>query len=201
MKACDQQYFGKYRGTVANNVDPKKLGRIQVSVPAVLGDSRMSWAMPCVPFAGKNEGWVSIPPIGANIWVEFEAGDLDLPIWSGCFWGTGEMPTEATLPDIKVFKTRSIILEMSDVPGGGGFTLEVKPPAVTVPLKLVFDRKGIEIGSATGSVTLKQSAIELKQKPAKVKISSSSIELENGQSTLELSPAKVAINNDALEVM
>ena len=68
------------------------LGRVQVSVPAVLGDGRLSWAMPCVPYAGSQVGFFAIPPVGANVWVEFEGGDPDYPIWSGCFWGTGEVP-------------------------------------------------------------------------------------------------------------
>ena len=67
-------YFGKYRGTVANNLDPLGRGRLQVSVPAVLGDVS-AWAMPCVPYAGPNLGFYTMPEIGTGIWVEFEAGD------------------------------------------------------------------------------------------------------------------------------
>ena len=86
------QFFGKYRGTVANNIDPQMMGRVQVSVPSVLGEGQLSWAMPCVPYAGSGVGFFAIPPNGANVWVEFEAGDPDYPIWSGCFWGMGEAP-------------------------------------------------------------------------------------------------------------
>ena len=81
------QFFGKYRGKVENNIDPMMLGRVQVSVPAVLGSGQLSWAMPCAPFAGPGVGLFTVPPVGANVWVEFEAGDPDYPIWSGCFWG------------------------------------------------------------------------------------------------------------------
>ncbi|MCB1831203.1 MAG: baseplate assembly protein, partial [Gammaproteobacteria bacterium] len=66
------QFFGKYRGSVENNVDPQMMGRIQVSVPAVLGDGTLSWAMPCVPYAGPGVGLFTLPPNGANVWVEFE---------------------------------------------------------------------------------------------------------------------------------
>ena len=92
------QFFGKYRGKVASNQDPMNLGRIQVSVPAVLGEGRDSWAMPCVPYAGSQVGFLALPPAGANIWVEFEGGDPDYPIWSGCFWGIGETPSIALVP-------------------------------------------------------------------------------------------------------
>lgn len=71
MSECPK-FFGKYRGKVENNIDPMQLGRVQVKVPAVLGDGTMSWAMPCVPYAGSGVGFFAIPPNGANIWVEFE---------------------------------------------------------------------------------------------------------------------------------
>nr|HMP43165.1 phage baseplate assembly protein V [Roseiflexaceae bacterium] len=86
------QFFGKYRGKVEQNVDPLQIGRVQVRVPAVLGEGRMSWAMPCVPYAGPGVGMFAIPPVGASVWVEFEGGDPDYPIWSGCFWERGDAP-------------------------------------------------------------------------------------------------------------
>lgn len=67
------KYYGKYRGKVENTIDPLMLGRIQVSAPAVLGDGTLSWAMPCTPYAGPGVGFFAIPPVGANVWVEFEA--------------------------------------------------------------------------------------------------------------------------------
>jgi hypothetical protein len=146
-------YFGKYRGTVANNVDPMQMGRLQVTVPAVLGDGQLSWAMPCVPYAGSQVGFFALPPSGANVWVEFEGGDPDRPIWSGCFWGTGELPTPA-LAQMKFIKTDGVKLTLSDVPGGGGLTIEVGPPAVSTPLKLVFDSSGIELKNSGSSVKL-----------------------------------------------
>lgn len=99
-----KQFFGKYRGTVANNADPRMQGRIQVSVPAVLGDSLLSWAMPCVPYGGPQVGFFAVPPNGANVWVEFEGGDPDYPIWTGCFWGDGEAPVQPAPPTMKVLQ-------------------------------------------------------------------------------------------------
>ena len=86
------RYFGKYRGQVEINLDPMMQGRVQVSCAAVLGDGQMSWAMPCSPYGGSGVGFFMIPPVGANVWVEFEGGNIDYPIWSGCFWGVGEVP-------------------------------------------------------------------------------------------------------------
>lgn len=154
-------YFGKYRGKVENNVDPMFLGRIQVSAPAVLGGGKMSWAMPCVPYAGPGVGFFAIPPVGANVWVEFEGGDPDYPIWSGCFWGSGEVPAQPAVAEMKVLKTDAIALTLSDLPGAGGFTLEVKSPAVAVPLKLVCDSSGIELKNSAASVKLTAASVSI----------------------------------------
>ena len=153
-------HFGKYRGKVENNVDPMQMGRLQVSAPAVLGDGQLSWATPCVPYAGSQVGFFALPPVGANVWVEFEGGDTDYPIWTGCFWGTGELPTPA-LAQTKFLKTDAVKLTLSDLPGGGGFTLEVGPPAVPSQLKLVFDSSGIAITNSSSSVKVTQASVSV----------------------------------------
>jgi len=148
------KFYGKYRGKVENNIDPMQQGRIQVSAPAVLGDGRMAWAMPCVPYAGPGVGFFAVPPNGANVWVEFEGGDTDYPIWSGCFWGVGEVPKLPALAEFKVFKTDGVTFTVTDLPGIGGFTLEVGPPAVAIPLKLAFDSTGIELSNGAAKIKL-----------------------------------------------
>ena len=154
-------YFAKYRGKVENNIDPMQQGRVQVSVPAVLGDGTLSWAMPSVPYAGPGVGFFAVPPRGANIWVEFEGGNPDYPIWSGCFWGVGEVPALPAIAEMKVLKTEGITLTLSDLPGAGGFTLEVGPPVVPMPLKLVFNAGGIEITNGGASVKLSPVSVSL----------------------------------------
>jgi hypothetical protein len=139
------QFFGKYRGTVESNVDPMQQGRIQVSVPAVLGDGRMSWAMPCVPYAGSGVGFFAIPPRGANIWVEFEGGDPDYPIWSGCFWGVGEVPALPAVAEMKVFKTDTCTITLNDLPGVGGVTIET-----ATGMKISMTPLGLEIDNGQG---------------------------------------------------
>ncbi len=91
-----RRFYGKYRGMVSQNVDPKGCGRIQVQVPDVLGPSLSSWAMPCLPFGGPQMGMYIVPPTGAGVWVEFEQGHPDYPIWTGFYWGsTPEVPVGA----------------------------------------------------------------------------------------------------------
>ena len=179
------QFYGKYRGKVENNIDPMLLGRVQVSAPAVLGDGTLSWAMPCAPYGGSGVGLFAVPPVGANIWVEFEGGDPDYPIWSGCFWGVGEVPAVPAVEQTKILKTESISLTFSDLPGAGGVTLEVKPPAVATPLKMVFDSSGVTIEASSSSV----------------KVAVSGIDLANGAASVKLTPASVSLNNGALEVI
>ncbi len=93
------RYYGKYRATVFNNVDPEQRGRIQAIVPDVQGLTPTTWALPCVPIAGKQEGVFMVPQIGAAVWIEFEQGDPDFPIWVGGFWGVfAEVPAAASVP-------------------------------------------------------------------------------------------------------
>ena len=141
------EFFGKYRGTVENNVDPLQQGRVQVSVPAVLGDGRMSWAMPSVAYAGPGVGFFTVPPQGANVWVEFEGGDAGYPIWTGCFWGTGEAPAAPAVAEVKILKTDTCSITLSDLPGVGGVTIET-----AAGMKIVLSATGLEIDNGQGAV-------------------------------------------------
>ena len=94
MNAEPSRFFGTYRGTVYDTLDPEGLARLRAVVPDVLGTAPTTWAMPSVPFAAPGAGVVTIPPVGAGVWIEFEQGDPDYPIWSGCWWGAAsELPT------------------------------------------------------------------------------------------------------------
>ena len=158
------EFFGKYRGKVENNVDSMQLGRIQVSVPAVLGEGRMSWAMPCVPYAGSGVGFFAIPPVGANVWVEFEGGNPDSPIWSGCFWGRGEVPAQPAVAEMKVLKTDVGTITINDLQGTGGITIET-----TTGMKMEITAQGIEITNGQGA--------SIKLEGPKVSINGSALEV------------------------
>jgi hypothetical protein len=85
-------YYGKYRGIVTDVDDPDNRCRIRATVPAVLGEHPCAWAMPAMPFAGDGHGMVMLPAVGSGVWIEFEAGRLDNPIWSGAWWASGQRP-------------------------------------------------------------------------------------------------------------
>lgn len=105
-------YFGKYRGTVSDNDDPTSRARLKVQVPSVLGSLEV-WAMPCVPYAGKDVGFYSLPPQQSGVWVEFEGGDPSYPIWTGCFWADDELPDSGG-PDVKIWQTDSLTVRLDD---------------------------------------------------------------------------------------
>lgn len=178
------QYFGKYRGKVVKNKDPLFQGRLKVIVPSVLEQNKV-WAMPCVPYAGKNVGLFLIPPKEANVWIEFEGGNLDFPIWAGCFWGEGEIPIEPAIPTKKFLKTDSILLSLDDTEGEGGLSLIVNPPLVPEPISIKISEEGLELNN----------------NPAIVKLTPSGISINFAAQSLQISPASISLNEGALEVM
>ena len=166
--------FGKYRGKVINNVDPLNLGRLQISCAAVFGESVLAWAMPCSPYAGYTPaaggvGLFLIPPNGSNLWIEFEGGDTEKPIWVGGFWTAGKTPVVPALPTTKVLKTEGVTIRLDDLPGKGGLTLEVGPPVVAVPVQIALDVTGISISCGSkvkitldaAKVTVNDGALEV----------------------------------------
>ncbi len=114
LAALANRFTGKYRGFVADNQDPLNLGRVKVTVPAVLGPDTVSgWALPCVPYAGNGTGFLFVPEVDTPVWVEFEGGDPSFPIWSGAFWSapgdTSEVPEDVVdaIPQKKILQTES----------------------------------------------------------------------------------------------
>lgn len=101
VEKVERRFYGKYRGIVIDNQDPLKLGRLKVKVPSVLGgDIVTGWATPCAPYGGAaNQGFLFIPDIGAGVWIEFEEGDLEFPIWAGTFWSRPNSETEIPKPN------------------------------------------------------------------------------------------------------
>ncbi len=103
VRKVEQRFYGKYRGQVKDNNDPETLGRLLVTVPGVLGEKVTVWAFPCVPYGGDaNQGFFFIPEIDAGVWVEFEEGDPEFPIWVGTFWskpGGKSEPPKPNNPD------------------------------------------------------------------------------------------------------
>lgn len=153
-----RRYYGKYRGLVIDDLDPMQTGRIMAQVPDVLGEIPSTWALPCVPFAGTQSGAFMVPPIGSQVWIEFEQGDPDYPIWSGGFWGlAADVPALALAPPAIppggniVLQTPAqnmlLISDSAPTPVSGGIVLKSTTGAM-----IVVNDTGIYINNGQGAV-------------------------------------------------
>jgi hypothetical protein len=155
QEKVENRYYGKYRAVVTDNQDPNSLGRLMVKVPSLMGENELGWAMPCFPYGGGSDrGFYMVPEVGDGVWVEFEAGNLSYPIWSGTWWGNGETPKgfqgATPVPDLKILKSRcGHLVQLDDTSGSESITItEGKKGSV-----IIIDKAGIKItdGANTGN--------------------------------------------------
>ena len=141
------RFYGKYRGLVVNNLDPLNLGRLMAMVPEVLGEIPSGWASACAPYAGPQAGLFAVPPIGAGVWIEFEAGDVSRPIWVGGWWGTAEVPMQPmgvpSTPQTKILRSDfGLIVALDDL-------------TQTISISDAVGLNQVTVELFTGTVTLK----------------------------------------------
>ncbi|HEY3860544.1 MAG TPA: phage baseplate assembly protein V [Verrucomicrobiae bacterium] len=159
MSDQPQRFYGKYRGTVLSNVDSQQIGRVQVQVSDVLGAASSSWAMPSMAAAGSQAGMFIVPPVGSQVWVEFEQGDPDYAIWTGGFWGSSaDAPAQSSTPpptgdgqNIVLQTTGQSIVVLSDAPPtatSGGIILQSGGASIIV------NQTGIYISNGTATINL-----------------------------------------------
>lgn len=173
VERAGSTYYGKYRGIVTDVDDPNNQLRIRATVPAVLGEHPCGWAMPAAPFAGDGHGFVMLPKVGSGVWIEFEAGRLDNPIWSGAWWASGERPD----------------------PQGAGVRVLVSEQGH----KVILDDDAGELQLVHGSgpsIKLTGDEILISCGSCEIKISSDSISLNNGQ--IKIGLAGVSLVNGAM---
>jgi len=153
------RYFGKYRGIVTD-VDSSTL-RIKATVPSVLGGTPTGWCQLCVPYAGPNVGFFFVPDVGAAVWIEFEGGDVSYPIWSGCFWRAGELPSDAkpttrgvvtAAPHVLLFDDDGGEVKLGDSNGG---TVVLDSDGVT------STRGGMKVAVGTSAVSINDDAFKV----------------------------------------
>jgi uncharacterized protein involved in type VI secretion and phage assembly len=172
MTTGGNRYYGIYRGTVVNNIDPLQIGRIMALVPDVGGLTPSTWAMPCVPIAGKQMGTFFVPQVGAGVWVQFEGGDPDSPVWTGGWWGNAaEVPA----------------LALAGVPGDPNMVLQSTLQNTVVISDLPGPTGGIMLKSTTGATII---------------VNDTGIYIQNGKgASLVMVGPTVTINNGALVVV
>ena len=171
MSQCPRTFFGKYRGTVANNVDPQQTGRVQVIVPDVSAIALTSWAMPCTPIGGPQMGMFTVPQVGTGIWVEFEQGDPDYPVWVGNYWGSAaEVPALSrsippTVPGITLQTPAQNGIVVSDVPGPTGGVLITTPKGAVISVSdqgiFITNGKGATISLMGKTVDINGGALTI----------------------------------------
>lgn len=207
VRKVERRFYGKYRGFVENNEDPEKLGRLLVKVPSVLGDKVAVWAFPCVPYGGMaNQGFFFIPEKKAGVWIEFEEGDPEFPIWVGTFWskpgGKSESPKpnkpdgseEGDIqkpPTCKIFKTeKGHTIQMEDKTGEEMVTI-VEAENKNV---ITMNKDGIKItdGANTHEVTLNSSGITISDKTG-----SNEVVMDGNSITIKSSAVKVGSSEAA----
>lgn len=178
-----KKFYGKYRGTVMNNVDPMQMGRIQAIVPDVLGPIPTSFAMPCLPITGKQMGTFMLPQIGSGVWIEFEQGNPDYPIWTGGYWGlAAELPLAAlagnpAAPSLIFQSTLQNAVMISDLP-------PTPPPPVMPPVPTTG---GIILRSTTG---------------ASIVVNDAGIFISNGKGAIiSMMGPTILVNNGALMIV
>ena len=145
------RYYGKYRGVVVD-VDAATM-RVKASVPSVLGGVTSGWASPCVPYAGPQVGFLMLPEIGGGVWIEFEAGDVSFPIWAGCYWNTGDIPSQASAT-LKTIVTTA-----------GNLAFDTSENSITLEdaakNTVVLDSSGVTSTSGSNNVAIGSSSVSV----------------------------------------
>ena len=162
--------YGKYRGIVTDITDPDNRCRIKARVPAVLDDRVSTWCEPALPFAGNGHGMVMLPVVGDGVWIEFEAGNINNPIWTGCIFPSGGRP------EPQGERVRVIVTD-----GGHKVVLDEENNEI----KLVHPMGGeltigaTEIVMTLGACELKMSATEISLNQGMVKVTVAGVSLVN----------------------
>jgi len=208
VQKIERRFYGKYRGIVVDNVDPEQLGRLKVMVPSVLGNEVVTgWAMPCLPYGGDmNQGIFFIPEVEAGVWMEFEEGDLEFPIWVGTFWskpgGESELPKpndpdgadQGSVQDpptrkiIKTLKGHTIQFEDADgeemvtiVEATNGQVITLNQAGIIIKdgansNTITFDSNGIKIEDMNGNVVTMDSSSVTIKSSSNIKIGENATE-------------------------
>ena len=211
VESVEQRFFGKYRGFVVDNDDPLHLGRLRVRVPSLLGNDVVTgWAAACAPYGGDaDQGFLFIPEPEAGVWVEFEEGDLEFPIWTGAFWSRpgdqSELPrpndaggraagSEQAPPTCKIIKTKKgHTIQFDDTDGSEKIVVVEGQKGHVITL----DKDGIKLTDAKGNfIQMKEDAFNISaQVPFKI-VDAQGNAIEMAQSAFTIT-AKVPFTIDA----
>jgi Type VI secretion system/phage-baseplate injector OB domain len=188
-------YFGKYSGVVKDNRDPDKLGRVQVSVPALFPPDELVQARPALPF-----GFFFVPENDAKVWVEFEGGDSALPLWTGVQVVSGELwatAADADPPSKRVAQTpagHAVVFD--DTSGAESITLTDGVNGHVVTL----DRNGVKVTDAVNGneLALSSSGVSASTRTgAKVELTASGAAVDGGPGVVEVKGSLIKLSASA----
>ena len=151
-------YPGLYRGTVMPLPDPEFRGRLLLTIPDVLAFIPSTWAEPCAPLSGPPGpmGVYMVPPPGAGVWVMFEHGDVNKPVWIGCRFDTmADPPIDVKMsnpldPSIVIqtlLKNTLVVSDLPPTPITGGIMLRSTTGAM-----IVVNDSGIYLNNGKGAM-------------------------------------------------
>jgi hypothetical protein len=185
------EHWGKYRGKVIDTSDPMIAGRLLCTVAAMPG-MELNWAMPAVPYASVGgQGFFALPLIGSDVWIEFEQGDPNRPIWSGGYWELGEEPLmpeiDPEAPElVNVLRSSFNTLLFNDAPGeDGGVTISAIDPVAPVPVTLTMNELGFTVTCGELSLSMDPEV---------------GITLKAGSTVMVLTPETVTVETGSVEV-
>lgn len=164
-----KKYYGKYPGVVLGNDPPQNdphRGELLVEVHGILeetpdGKSQRPIqvkAKPCFP-----PGFFFIPEQGDNVWVEFGAGDINNPIWTGVWYPKGKTPntvdTQAPTKFQKVIRTVSgQVIQLDDSNGSEKLVITDEKNKNTI----IMDKNGIKLAAGNNvNITMDSTGITL----------------------------------------
>lgn len=173
-------YFGKYPGEVTDNADPQGLCRIKAKVPALMDKEEVGWALPAAPFLGDGHGLVMMPEVGSKVWIEFAAGNLDVPIWSGAYLALNETPPSPHDPAVRVIVSKN----------GHKIVLDDKNDKLSVELsdQVKLEMSATEVSLSIGPSKMVMSLTSITFNDGVVKIGPAGVSLANGAMTLGVPP-------------
>lgn len=184
------KYWGKYRGKVLSTEDPTVSGRLLCSV-AALPEMALNWAVPCVPYASVGQGFFALPTEESDVWIEFEGGEPDKPIWSGGYWEFGEEPVMPEIspeaPElVNILRSKFCTLLFNDAPEEGGVKLGAIDPVVPVPVTLTMNETGFSVTLGELSLTMNpEVGITLTAGETEVSLTPEGVNVVTGTVTVE----------------
>lgn len=115
-----------YRAIVKNNVDPMRLGRVQIFIPSLHNPDapadRLPWAYYCCPFAcGSDFGSYIAYPIGSVVYVTLEEGTTGTFVLMG---GIYSIRSERKTYEVKGVDVSRVGDKLVEIPTGSDNLLQ-----------------------------------------------------------------------------